>query len=111
LAGTREQDSRDLLLWFFGPAGPEYRTPFSVDASVTLVTISRTGIAVCSKEFRGATAQPGRKKYELGIGGQLFHDKPPQEFRAVSGGRGQQFQEVSDTGLPPTMATLTVVAC
>ena len=54
IGGTPEQYSRDLLLWFLGPAGPEYPTPLSVDASVTLVTISSTGIAVCSKEFRGA---------------------------------------------------------
>jgi hypothetical protein len=44
-------------------------------------------------------------------GGRLFHDEPLQVFRAVSGGRGQRFHEVADTGLPPTMATLTVVAC
>ena len=55
IGGTPEQYSRDLLLWFLGPAGPEYPTPLLVDASVTLVIISRTqNLHLLEKKSRGA---------------------------------------------------------
>ena len=106
IGGTPEQYSRDLLLWFLGPAGPEYPTPLLVDASVTLVIISRTqNLHLLKKSLVEPTTQRGRKKYEPGIGEQLFHDEPLQEFRVVS------VQDVADHGTPPTMATLTVAEC